>query len=303
MIHNIIQCIYTEKEMVDFNPQDFEQNPLRKYFRQPKIHIPLPSKGKFYPEGALELPETGEVPVFAMTAKDELVMKTPDALLNGSATVEIIKSCVPAIKDPWKMPTLDLDAVLIAIRIATYGKMMEITAPVPGVREERTFEIDLQPILNKLVTANYVPEVSMKDMTVYTRPLTYREFTKTSLATFEQQRVFAIISDDNLTEEEKIDRFNTSFSKLTELTVETMNKSIWKVTVGDTEVTNQAHIQEFMQNSDKEFYSFITEHLETQRTQFAIEPLKVHSTEEDIKKGAPEEWEVPITFDASNFFG
>jgi hypothetical protein len=270
--------------MADFNPQEFsgnfEQNPLRKYFRQPKIHIPLPSKGRFYPEGVLEIPETGEIPIFAMTAKDELTMKTPDALLNGAATVEVIKSCVPAIKDPWKMPTLDLDAILIAIRIATYGDKMEITTPVPGLNEERKFDVDLRKLLNKLVTANYVNEVSMNEMRVFTRPLTYKEFTSTSLKTFEEQRVFAIINDDNLSDEEKIDKFGTSFKKLTELTIETLNKSIWKIQIGDTEVTNQAHIQEFMQNSDKEFYSFITDHLDEQRKEFQLEPLKVVSSDE-----------------------
>ena len=293
--------------MADFNPQEFsgnfEQNPLRKYFRQPKIHIPLPSKGKFYPDGAIEMPETGEVPVFAMTAKDELTMKTPDALLNGAATVDIIKSCVPAIIDPWKMPTLDLDAILIAIRIATYGETMEITTPVPGLSEERKFDVDLRKILNKLVTSEYISTVSMKEFVVHTRPLTYKEFTSTSLKTFEEQRVFSIINDDNLTDEEKIDKFGVSFKKLTDLTINTMNKSIWKICIGDTEVTNEKHIQEFMENSEKEFYKFILDHLDDQRKEFQIEPLKVQSSEEDQKLGAPKEWEVPITFDSSNFFG
>ena len=36
----------------------------------------------------------------------------------------------------------DLDAVLIAIRIATYGEEMEITTKVPGIGEERSFNID-----------------------------------------------------------------------------------------------------------------------------------------------------------------
>jgi hypothetical protein len=294
--------------MAEFNPQEFtsniEQNPLRKFFRQPKIHIPLPSRGEFYPEGALDLPETGEVPIFAMTAKDELVMKTPDALLNGQATVDVIKSCVPSIIDPWKMPTLDLDALLIAIRIATYGEKMEITSPVPGITETRKFDVDLRQILNKLVTSSYTPSVKMGELTVFTRPLTYKEFTKTSLATFEEQRVFAIVNDASLDDDEKLEKFNKSFVKLTNLTVETMNKSIWKIQIGDTEVTNLEHIKEFMQNSDKEVYSFITEHLDEQRKSFQIEPLKAKASEEDVALGAKtEEWEIPITFDQANFFG
>jgi hypothetical protein len=288
--------------MVEFNPQDYEQNPLKKYFRQPKIHIPLPSKGNYYPEGAIEIPETGEFPVYAMTAKDELTMKTPDALLNGAATVDLIKSCIPGIKDPWQMPTLDLDAALLAIRIATYGNIMDITATIPNTNEKKDFQVDIQKVLNKLVTAEYVSEVQMGDMKVWTRPLNYKEFTKTSLQTFEEQRVFTIINNDDMDDDEKLERFNRSFKKLTDISVNMMNKCVYKVAIGDTEVTNEAHIQEFMNNSDKEFYAFITDHLEEQRKSFAIEPLKVTSTEEEIEKGAPAEWELPITFDQSNFF-
>ena len=62
---------------------EIKPNPLMKHFRQPKLYIDLPSKGLFYPQGTLELTEDGKVAVYAMTAKDEIMIKTPDALLNG----------------------------------------------------------------------------------------------------------------------------------------------------------------------------------------------------------------------------
>ena len=102
-------------------------NPLAKHFRQPKLYIQFPSKGNFYPDGSLEETETGDYPIFAMTAKDELTIKTPDALLNGQATVSVIQSCVPNIKNAWHVPSIDVDAILIAIRIATYGEKMDLT--------------------------------------------------------------------------------------------------------------------------------------------------------------------------------
>jgi hypothetical protein len=293
--------------MAEFNPTQFnsniEQNPLRKYFRQPKLYTTLPSRGKFYPDGVLSMPETGELPVFAMTAKDELLMKTPDALLNGQATVDVIKSCVPDIKDPWKMPSVDLDAVLVAIRIATYGEKLEITTKVPKLGEDRMFEIDLRKILNGLVTPQYENTLSINDIDVELRPLSYREFTDSNLKTFEEQRIFALVNDNEMDDATKLSRFNASFKKLTDLTVTMMSKSIAKLTIGDTVVTNQDHISEFIDNVDKEFFKDITDHLEQQRKKFAIEPIKVQSPDEDIAAGAPETWEVPITFDQSNFFG
>jgi|TARA_B110000908_G_scaffold92148_1_gene109221 hypothetical protein len=293
--------------MPEFNPAEFnsniEQNPLRKYFRQPKVYITLPSKGKFYQPNSINIPEGEEYPVYAMTAKDELTMKTPDALLNGAATVEIVKSCVPAIINPWAMPSIDLDAILIAIRIATYGDTMEIETKAPVTGDDKTFSVDLRTLLNKLVTKEYNTELQLGEMKINTRPLTYREFTDASLKTFEEQRIFALVDDEKISDTEKLSRFNDSFQKLTNLTINTIASSITSIEFGDEVVENTMHIQEFMQNSDKQFYSDVLKHVETQRDLFALEPLKVSSTDEDVAKGAPKEWEVPITFDQSNFFG
>lgn len=292
--------------MAEFNPKEFngniELNPLRKYFRQPKVYVTLPSKGKFYPEGAIDFPDNGELPVYPMTAKDELTMKTPDALLNGQATVSLIQSCVPNIKNAWKMPSIDLDALLIAIRIATYGEMMDLTINVPNTGEEKTFQVDLRKLLNKLVTVDYEDEFVVHDLKINVRPLMYKEFTEASLKTFEEQRIFALVNDDTISDEDKLNKFNESFLKLTDLTVNVISKCVSKITMGDQEVVNQQFIDEFLKNADKEFYNFVMEHIEKQKNKFTLEPLHITSDEEDIKKGAPETYDVPITFDHSNFF-
>ena len=78
------------------------------------------------------MPQSGEVGVYPMTAKDEMLLKTPDALLNGEATVTVIQSCIPAIKNAWAMPSIDCDAALMTIRMATYGNKMTVPITVPG---------------------------------------------------------------------------------------------------------------------------------------------------------------------------
>jgi len=289
--------------MVDPNTINQNENPLIKFFRQPKVYTTLPSQGQFYAPGTLVIPESKEFPVFAMTAKDELTMKTPDALLNGQATVNLIQSCIPAIKDAWAMPSIDLDAVLIAIRIATYGESMDLNVKVPKTGDDRTFSVDLRQLLNKLVTVNYETTLQINDMKLKMRPLTYKEFTEASLKTFEEQRIFAIVNDEKIPEEEKLAKFNESFVKLTNLTVQTISKCISSISFEDTVVDNQAHIDDFIANADKEFYNFVTEHLDAQKEKFQIEPIKVESSDEDIENGAPASWSIPITFDQSNFFG
>jgi len=278
-------------------------NPLQKYFRQPKIYLSLPSSGKYYPAGSLEISENGEYPVFPMTARDEIMIKTPDALLNGQATASVISSCIPAIKDPFSMPSMDLDACLIAIRIATYGEMMEVSIKVPVTGEDKDFDLDLRIMLDQFSNVNYDNAIRLDDMVVNLRPLSYREFTETSKKTFDEQRIFNVINDADMDEGDKLQTFTNSFKKLTDLTILTLEKSIQSIEVGDQVVTDQAHIKEFIANTDKGLFESVTNHIEEQRSKFQVKPLIVDATPEEIEAGVPETYEVPVTFDQSSFFG
>jgi hypothetical protein len=279
------------------------QNPLKKYFRQPKLFIKLPSSGNFYPPGVLEKTENGEYPVFAMTAKDELIMKTPDALLNGQATVEVIQSCFPNIKNAWLIPSIDLDAILIAIRLATYGEKLEIEVTIPVINDRRTFEMDLRQVLGNLLEAAYDNQVdASQGITAFLRPLTYKEFTQSAIKTLEEQRIFSVVNNNDIDDQKKIEMFNASFKKLTNINVDMVTASVVKIVTPDGETSDPAFIKEFIDNADKDFFKSIMDHLELQKNKFAIQPQKIFTTEEDRAAGAPAEIEVPITLDAANFF-
>lgn len=277
-------------------------NPLQKYFRQPKIYLTLPSEGHYYQPGSIEHVENNEYPVFAMTAKDEMIIKTPDALLNGQATVDIIQSCIPNIKDAWKMPSLDVDAALVAIRIATYGESMTINTITPIINEEKDFDVDLKGILENLINAEYVNICEFDGLTVKFRPLTYADYTKVNLKTFEEQRIFAIVNDNDMEEQEKLSQFQSAFKRLTELTVDTLKLSIESIQIEETVVTSKEHISEFIDNADKNTFEKIKGHLEKQKDAFEIKPLIADATDEELAQGVPATYEVPITFDSSNFF-
>ena len=296
-----------EITMPEFDPSTFippeASNPLQKYFRQPKVYVTLPSKGKFYPPGAITLPENGEIPIFPMTASDELTIKTPDALLNGQATVDVIKSCVPCINDPWLMPSIDLDALLIALRIATFGEQLDISTTIPGTSITKEYGIDLRILLNKLVSVEFNDVLIVDGMKVNIRPLNYREFTKSSMKTFEEQRVFALVNDDKMSEEEKIAQFTKSFKRLTEMTIDSMISAVVSIEVDDTVVSNAAHITEFMKNASSSFFNGLKSHFEKEKDKFLIEPIVVKPTKEEQEQGAPTDFQVPITFDQSSFFG
>ena len=192
-------------------------NPLNKYFRQPALYISLPS-GVNYPPHVVTPPQTGELGVMPMTAKDEIRFKTPDALMNGQGVVDVIHSCCPEIKDAWQIKSYDLDSILIAIRIATYGETMEINFSVPGINETAAHTVNLPAILEQIKSAKIEDSFTLQDgLKIGIRPLTYKDMTATSLQTFQQQKMYNAIQDSQMAEQEKAKRFNDAFAKLTEL--------------------------------------------------------------------------------------
>jgi len=279
-------------------------NPLEKYYRQPAIYIRLPSKGKYYTKEVYTPTETGEIPVLPMTAKDELAFKTPDAMINGQATVDVIKSCVPNLKDPWKMVNYDTDVVLLAIRIATYGENMDISFRVPLVNDEQSHTLILPELLEQLGRIEIEDETTTsKGFKVQIQPLDYKTLTKIQIARFEQQKMYGTIDSSSMTEEEKQSAFGKSFATLNMVNFSLLVDSIKSITTpgGDT-VVNRAQIIEFCNKTDSKTINEIQDKLSELRLQAQMAPLKIKSTEEQIKKGAPASFEVPVTFDSSNFF-
>jgi hypothetical protein len=278
-------------------------NPLANYMRQPKIYITLPSGGNYWSPGSLTMTETGEFPVFSMTARDELLFKTPDALMNGQSMVDVIQSCVPNIKNAWAMPTIDLDVILIAIRMATYGNKMPFSHKIPVINEEVDFDVDLGVLLNQQQKNNWVEQVAISpDFIVYVRPLTYKHLTQTSIKSFETNRILNMSNDSSITDERKLEIFNESFTKLTNVTVDLMSESIFKIVTQDAEVTDKKFIAEFVANADKDLFKTVQDHLTTLKESNDLKPLEFATTEEQQADGAPASYKVPINFNNSDFF-
>jgi hypothetical protein len=278
-------------------------NPLNKYFRQASIYVKLPS-GTDYPADVVTKSETGEIGIMPMTAKDEIRFKTPDALMNGQGVVDVIESCVPDIKDAWQIKSYDLDTILVAIRIATYGETMEINFNVPGANESVAHTVNLPAILDQIQKTTVDTAFTLKDgLKITVQPLTYRDMTSTSLQTFQQQKMYSAIQDSELPDEDKAKRFNDAFAKLTELNASILLKNMASITMTDgTVITDPTHIKEFVDNANATVIKEIETKLMGLRTQGAVKPLKLKASEEQIKKGAPASYEVPVTFDTSNFF-
>jgi hypothetical protein len=277
-------------------------NPLTSLMRQPKLYVRLPSKGRFWPEGSLSDSPNGEYAVYSMTAKDEMLIKTPDALMNGQAVVDVIQNCIPGIINAWHTPTIDLDVILVAIKMATYGPTMDMGVKIG--EEELNYGVNLRDLLVMLYdTITWEEKIDVGEhLALYIKPLSYQTINQINMKNFETQRLMSVLNDTSLSEEQKIDMFRESFAKLTTITVGIIHDSVYKIDSSQGSTDNEQDIKEFLENCDKEIFDAIKNKIDQLKTQNSLKPIRVKSTPEMIAAGAKEETEIPLIFDHSSFF-
>jgi hypothetical protein len=271
-------------------------NPLSKYFRQPAIHLRLPSGGKFYPAGTVALPPNGEIPIFPMTAVDEITNRTPDALFNGASTAGVIGSCVPAIADPWAVTAVDLSALLCAIRLASYGHEMEISSTCPSCGHTHQVTVDLRTVLDNIKMPDYDKPLSIGDLTMFFTPLTYRQINDISRVQYEDSKIIQIVNNSDTGEEEKMKQLGDAFRRITNLTIRSISASVAAVKTSDAMVTDGKQIEEFLVNAPKSVFETVRDKVIELRSQTDIPPLQLACPE------CSHEYKQEFTLDMSNFF-
>ena len=131
------------------------------------------------------------------------------------------------------------------------------------------------------------------------KPLSYREISKAQIKTWEQQKIFDVINNDSLSDADKQQYFNESFSKLSDITIETLTGMISNIETPDAIVDKKEYIVEFINNSNREIFSDLEGKIGDIKQKVTLKPMKVKCTED----GCDKEFDLPISLDQSNFFG
>lgn len=271
-------------------------NPLMQYFRQPSIYLTLPSRGEYWETGSLDLPQNKELPIYPMTAIDEITYRTPDALFNGQAVVSVVQSCVPNILDAWECPAPDLNAILTAIRIASYGHNLELTTVCPKCETEGDYGLDLRSVLDQMKMPDFNKPIKHGDLEITFQPMSYRHQNETNQLQFENQRLLQMIPGSDLPDDEKIKRLNDVLKQITELTIEAIKYSISSIRTPQAIVTETEFIQEFLKNCDRSLFNTIKEHVIALRESSDLKPLPVKC------QNCSHEYTQPLTLDMTSFF-
>lgn len=276
------------------------QNPLSGYFRAPKLYTKIPSLGKFYLDDVVHMPESGELPIFSMTAKDETMMKNPDALLNGEAIAQVISSCVPNVKKPRQLLSNDIDALLVAIQGATHGDDIDVKGQCPVCSKECTGIASVETALATMTVLEQVYAFETQNgLTVEVRPFTYESTVKAGIANFQSTRSLQSLS--NITDEmEQLKAFNASFVRMAALNFDLIVDSIASVKGIDAQgndfvVTDRRQIREFMENCESSVGRGVEQHIQTVNGMGVNKTVQLNCEEHG-------DFEQEIGFDPVNFF-
>jgi len=272
-----------------------QNNPLQKYFRQPKIFIKLPSKGLYYESGVLN-GDYNNVPIFAMTGMDEIIYKTPDALYSGEATSKVIESCCPYINDANKIPSTDIEAFIIAIRIATFGEMITMDQTCSHCGAENSYDIPLNSLLDHYNNLSFNNTINInEELTIKIRPLKYFEMNHYSVENFKLQKTLSQLDNVEVDQQQKY--LNEIYSDLADLQLDLFVTSIENVKIGSDTVTDKQLIMEWLENSDRDLFAKIKELFEKNRADWLTPSQKV------ICSSCQTNNELSVILDQSNFFG
>lgn len=274
---------------------------LQDFYRSPKIYIQLPSGGKFYDEDVIDWPETNELPVLAMSPKDELIVRNPDALLNGDAVIRLVKSCIPCIKQPENIIAPDMELILVAIRAASEKDgMLTIEHTCQECEHEMAFEIDLSVAVTDFDSIAELSEFSLSNgLTIAIRPANYLFSIQTAKAMVEQANLLGKITNEQYGQEnERIQNIGKAFDTMAQFNYNVLLNSIRYVAIPDTDeqVDDKEEIAEFISNVDSKIGK------EIEKVVGDINNGGINKVHKAACEKCEAEFEVPIDFDPVSFF-
>lgn len=273
---------------------------LQNYQRQPKLFIDFPSKGKYYNSDIIADEQYVQVPVFGMNAMDEIMFKTPDALFSGDATAQVIKSCIPSILDPWKLIGFDIDYILIAIRIATYGDELDVSTTCPLCSNDTSSSISLTKMIQTYDSYETEYHFDLDELKFELKPITYKQMTDFGIESYTNERqMYQISNSEETTEQQKNDQLKAIYNSGSDLNLRMAVSYISSVTDGQNQETDLNEITKFIVNNDAVFYTKLKDGIFDLSSKWQTPDFDITCANEECGH----EYNTKVNLDYSNFFG
>lgn len=275
-------------------------NPLINAYRKPTLYINLPSGGKYY-NPAPKLSVDKELAVYAMTARDELITKTPDALFNGEASVSLIESCCPDIPNPRQIPVNDLMVIMLAIRQASYGTEIEVEVECPECQHKNNVGINCQSIIDGAMSRKQ-PSNSLtlnEGFEVVLKPYSLQDRNTLQIQQIKQVKMIESLQNAEMDDQTRQDSFGRTFVELAELTIDLVVNSVDSVRTPGSDgefVDDKEMIREWLKNITSKDYELI---------KAKVEELSSDGIDNNFNikcESCEHKWKTEVELDVTNFF-
>ena len=279
------------------------QNPLQQFFRQPALYLNLPTKGKWYTPDIVEMTEDQQIAVYPLSAINEIMLNTPDAMLNGQALENVVKDCAPNIKNAKRFMLPDLEALFVAIKSASNNGKMDYDRNCPSCNHENSFELQCQGLLDLMT---YIDENDLtvrfgQDLIVHVKPYDFEMRQIFMRREFEEEKLLRQLNDENSTVDElvKAGKMAESVERLSRITFSLVSRSIEKIFMVKTQatVTDREHINEWLMSISKQQADLVIEAVDKINKIGVMKTMQVQCT------SCGHTWEDALSFDPSSFFG
>lgn len=274
-------------------------NPLMMYKPHPKVHVKLPTMGVFYKEGVVDLSDH-EIGICAMSAKDEMALNNPEALMNGRAITAVIENCVDAIKDAGELAASDIEVLLLGIRLASGNKSYEVGGICPECGQKGVFERDIDAVLAAVEHVQEEPvEVLDTGLIVHLKPNTWKSHSNIQQMAFQRQRLVAVAQDDEMDMETRKQIFQEVFDGMIEINMLLIADSINYIETPEGNVDNPQFIREYIEMLDKNTIKSMSAKIEELNSIGAPHEMDVVCSNPECNH----EWTLDgLRYDPSHFF-
>lgn len=279
-----------------------KMNPLAKYTKIEEIFVKLATNNVIkYKDGVLDKIKLG---VCARSARDEIMLNTPDALIGGEAVTRVIENCVPGIHDAGELYVNDVEQLLIAIKVASKEEDYEIQTTCPKCGHNGAFSRNLQVLLDSMAYFDKQPTVELSNgLKVFFKPYTWNEYSEFGNRMFQEQKkseyIDSIEGDSEEVFAQKKELFTSVFEAMTQLNFDMIVDSIDRIETPDGDIVSEKEfISDWVSSLPKSTLKQVREESDK------LQDIGISHEMDVVCSECNHEWTIDkLRYDPSHFFG
>ena len=224
--------------------------------KDPDLYLPIDDWG--WIPNTITIPTNGEIPIHAMTWNDDLLLRNPDGLMNGSAMATIIARRVPNIKAPWLIPEHQYSRIVSALHVATHGNTIDMSYTCPHCKAHNDVILGTDALLSQNRSISKTFTVNQLEFTV--SPLSYQDLIALRNYDYRLLKMLSAVSiDRKIGYDPKI--IQSEMLSHEDSVLKLKHKRVKQIKVSDQVVTDQTMITEFLFNAERDIQIEIYENL------------------------------------------